>query len=70
MERGEPETRQEQRGEMVIGEENNTIENGGVKWAGEMMKLCDGNGGKVEQKPWQKAKELGMKEDQGEGGVY
>lgn len=51
---------------MVIGEENNMIEKGGVKWSGEMMKLCDGNRGKVEKEPWQKAKVLGMKEDQGE----
>lgn len=46
------------------------IEKGGVKWSGEMMKLCDGNGGKVEKEPWQKAKVLGMKEDQGERDVY
>lgn len=35
-----------------------------------MMKLCDGNGGKVEKEPWRKAKVSGMKQDQDEGGVY
>lgn len=39
-----------------------------MKWSGEMMKLCDGNGGKVEKEPWQKAK--GIQQDQGEQGLY
>lgn len=34
------------------------------------MKLWDGNGGKVEKEPWQKAKVLRMKQDRGGRGVY
>lgn len=33
------------------------------------MKLCDGNGGKVEKEQWQKAKVEGRKWDQAELGV-
>lgn len=34
------------------------------------MELCEGNGGKVEKEPWQKARGLGLKQDQGGIGVY
>lgn len=34
------------------------------------MELCEGNGGKVEKEPWQKARGLGLKQDRGGIGVY
>lgn len=35
------------------------------------MELCEGNGGKEKGKePWQKARGLGLKQDQGGIGVY
>lgn len=34
------------------------------------MELCEGNGGKVEKEPGQKARGRGLKQDQGGIGVY